>query len=276
MQKNACSAVELAREYYNSSDADMFYFCIWGGEDLHVGVYEDGDSIAQASTRTVQTMAARVELTPESKVLDLGAGFGGSARYLAKTFGCHVTALNLAANQNERNRCMTAEQGLSDKITVVEGSFEDIPEPDASFDVVWSQDAILHSANRAKVMSEAARVLKPGGNLVFTDPMMADDCPLDVLQPILDRIHLADLGSVGFYRQATQALGLTEMGYHDLTPHMATHYEHIRVEMRERWTELQGCVSAAYLDKMYAGMGDWIDGVHNGHLVWGILHFTKA
>jgi ubiquinone/menaquinone biosynthesis C-methylase UbiE len=44
-------------------------------------------------------------------------------------------------------------------------------------------------------MTEVDRVLKPGGELVFTDPMQADDCPDGVLQPVLDRIHLESLGS---------------------------------------------------------------------------------
>ncbi len=57
------------------------------------------------------------------------------------------------------------------------GVFEDIPEPDASVDVVWSQDAILHSDQREKVLPEVFRVLKPGGEFIFTDPMQADDVP---------------------------------------------------------------------------------------------------
>ncbi|PWG74813.1 SAM-dependent methyltransferase, partial [Enterococcus hirae] len=76
---------------------------------------------------------------------------------------------------------------LSDRITVRHGVFEDVPAEDASFDVVWSQDAFLHSDQLAKVIAEAFRVLKPGGHLIFTDPMQADDVPDGVLQPVYDR-----------------------------------------------------------------------------------------
>lgn len=276
MTQNACNAVDLAREYYNSSDADMFYFCIWGGEDIHIGLYADGDTIADASLKTVQAMAAKVNLTPESRVLDLGSGFGGAARYLAKTFGCHVTALNLSECQNARNREMCEQQGLADKVNVVDGSYEDIPEPDASFDVIWSQDAILHSARRARVIEEAGRVLKPGGQMVFTDPMMADDCPAGVLQPILDRIHLADLGSPSFYHDTAAKQGMQDLGYEDLTPHMAVHYKRVHDEMLSRRAELESCVSAEYIDKMKVGLMHWVTGAENKHLTWGILHFRKA
>lgn len=203
MTESYSAAVSTARDYYNSSDADNFYFTIWGGEDIHIGLYDHPEEpIVDASRRTVQQMASLLEgLGETSRVLDIGSGFGGAARYLAKTFGCRVVALNLSETENDRNRKMNQEQGLDHLIEVVDASFEELPYPKDSFDVVWSQDAILHSGDRSKVLEEVARVLKPGGRFVFTDPMMADDCPKGVLKPILDRIHLEDLGSPGFYRQ---------------------------------------------------------------------------
>ena len=48
------AAVDIARDYYNSDDADHFYFHVWGGEDIHVGLYaHDDEAIAPASHRTV-------------------------------------------------------------------------------------------------------------------------------------------------------------------------------------------------------------------------------
>ncbi|MEJ2061477.1 MAG: class I SAM-dependent methyltransferase, partial [Gammaproteobacteria bacterium] len=184
MSDGYSEVVETARSYYNSDDADNFYFHVWGGEDIHIGIYESpADPIAMASRRTVERMAAQVNgLGPDSRVLDVGAGYGGAARYLAKTYGCRVTALNLSEKENTRDREMNHDQGLDHLIDVVDGSFEAIPADDNTFDVVWSQDAILHSGHRDRVVGEIARVLRPGGDLVFTDPMQADDCPAGVLQ----------------------------------------------------------------------------------------------
>ncbi len=83
------STVETARNYYNSTDADRFYATIWGGEDIHIGLYEqDTDTIFDASRRTVQTMASMIkDLGPKTRVLDIGSGYGGSARYLTKQYG---------------------------------------------------------------------------------------------------------------------------------------------------------------------------------------------
>lgn len=278
MSGDYSAVVETARDYYNSDDADNFYFHIWGGEDIHIGLYETpGETIAEASRRTVQRMAERLgDLGTASRVLDMGSGYGGAARYLASAFGCHVTALNLSEKENARNRDMNRARGLDGLIQVVDGSFEAIPAADASFDVVWSQDAILHSGHRDRVIAEAARVLRPGGKLVFTDPMQADDCPAGVLQPVLDRIHLDSLGSPAFYREAAARHGLKEMEVQDLTGNLITHYSRVREELRRRRAEMAGTLSEVYVERMLAGLGHWVDAGRKGYLVWGILRFQKS
>lgn len=269
--------VETAREYYNSDDADNFYYHVWGGEDIHIGVYQSPDEpIADASRRTVERMAGQLgELGADARVIDVGAGYGGAARYLARTFGCRVTALNLSETENGRDRQMNVEQGLDALIDVVDGSFEDIPAADATYDVVWSQDAFLHSGRRGRVVQEAARVLKPGGELIFTDPMQSDDCPDGVLQPVLDRIHLDSLGAIAFYRRAAAQAGLEEVAVIDLTEHLVTHYGRVRDELAASRDRLGDLVSDAYMARMDAGLGHWVDAGRRGYLRWGILHFRK-
>ncbi|MDP6715866.1 MAG: methyltransferase domain-containing protein, partial [SAR202 cluster bacterium] len=190
-------AVSTASAYYDSTDADTFYYEVWGGEDIHVGLYQSHDeAIFDASSRTKATMAGYIEgLNENSRVLDIGSGYGGTARYLAKTYGCKVVALNLSKVQNERHRQMNIEQGLDHLIEVVDGNFEDMPFLDSTFDVVWSQDAILHSEARSNVISEVSRVLDGSGQFVFTDLMQSGSAPADVLQPILDRLQLESMAS---------------------------------------------------------------------------------
>lgn len=276
MGNNDCAVVNTTREYYNSDDADNFYAQVWGGEDIHVGLYINlEEPIAAASRRTVRHMAERLRLSPQQNVLDIGSGYCGAARYLATTFGCSVTALNLSEKENERARELNAQQGLSDKITVVEGSFEHIPSDENSFDLVWSQDAILHSPRRAQVLKEVTRVLKPGGEFLFTDPMQDDACPPGVLQPVLDRIHLDSLGSFAFYRQTAADVGLEEEGIEDLTPQLIHHYARVRDQLTKDRPSLAGKVSEAYIDRMLTGLQHWVDAGEAGRLAWGIMHFRK-
>jgi sarcosine/dimethylglycine N-methyltransferase len=120
-----------------------------------------------------------------------------------------------------------------------------------------------------------ARVLKTGGQFVFTDPMQADDCPPDVLQPVLDRIHLDSLASPAFYRKTLAGLGFEELGFVELTDHLRRHYDRVRQELLDRREEMVERCGEAYVTRMLAGLGHWVDAADRGHLAWGIFHFQK-
>jgi len=264
--------------YYDSDEADSFYAEIWGGDDIHIGIYQTPDEeVAAASARTVETVAGHVDfLTPEHRVLDIGAGYGGAGRYLAKRFGCQVDCLNLSEVQNERNRALTERAGLSDCVHVVHANFESIPGPAERYDAVWSQDAILHSGARERVLAEVARVTKPAGSLVFTDPMQTDDCPGNVLQPVLDRIHLDSLASPAFYRKNLAALGFAEVAFEERVHQLRTHYDRVRHVLEARYDEMVDRCGVDYVKRMLEGLGHWVNGADRGHLTWGIFHFSKS
>ena len=268
-------AVERAEAYYDSSEADAFYQTIWGGQDIHIGVYhDDSEPIADASRRTVETMAARlINVDKNTRIMDLGAGYGGSARYLADRFGCRVTCLNLSETQNELNRKLTADVGLSDRVSVVYGDFENIPEDDDSFDIVWSQDAILHSGNRPRVLDEVRRILTGTGQFIFTDPMQSDTCPEGVLQPILDRIQLSTLASFSYYRNELTARGFEEAETEPLTDQLRMHYWRVGQALKDRYDEAVALSGQVYVDNMIKGLQHWVDGADSNYLAWGIMDY---
>ena len=277
MPSKRSTAEAVAEEYYDSGDADRFYEKVWGGEDIHIGLYQPGDSIFDASRRTVAAMAQLPgKLGADSQVIDLGAGYGGAGRYLIQQYGCHVTSLNLSEVQNERNRLLNREQGLADRHTVQYGSYEDIQAADASMDLVWSQDAFLHSSRRERILDEITRVLKPGGELIFTDPMQADDCPPGVLQPVYDRLNLESLASFAWYRRELQQRGFEEVAVHDHTGQLRNHYASVKENLRDNYRGLAGDISITYMDRMLAGLDNWVNAADAGHLAWGILHFRKS
>jgi SAM-dependent methyltransferase len=270
-------ATQTARDYYNSDDADTFYHEVWGGEDIHIGLYKTPDEdIRTASRRTVDHMIDRLgPLGDDAVVLDIGSGYGGAARRVVERLGCNVVCLNLSEAENERNRAFNKEAGVEDKIKVVDGRFEEIPGDDASFDAIWSQDAILHSGDRVRVLEEVDRVLKPGGKFVFTDPMQADGCHNGVLDPILERIHLPDLGSPKFYIDQGERLGWENLGFEDMTAQLTTHYSRVLDTTVSLQDELEGKVSIKYIERMKSGLRHWINGGREGHLAWGVFLFVK-
>ncbi len=277
MSQSYSDVVQTARDYYNSEDADNFYLHIWGGEDIHIGLYQsESEDIAAASRRTVERLADRLPaIGADARILDIGSGYGGAARYLAKRFDCKVIALNLSEKENQRNRELSTAAGLGGLVNVVDGSFEAIPLEDASVDVVWSQDAILHSGRRDQVIAEVARVLKPGGHFVFTDPMESGNCARTDLEPVLARIHLETLGSPQFYEKTAKANGLELVAWEEKTPQLIRHYSRVAEELSSQRTNLAGRVSEAYIDRMLTGLANWVRAGEAGCLAWGFLHFRK-
>ena len=271
------TATAIASSYYDSSDADRFYAEIWGGEDIHIGLYASpGESIRRASARTVEElMALAGDGGPAWTVVDLGSGYGGAARRLAASWGCRVEAVNISRVENERHRLLNREAGLSERIRVHDASFDACPLPDGCADLVWSQDAILHAGDRAAVLREVARLLRPGGGFVLTDPMAADGVDPAQLRPILDRIHLADLGSPQRYRRWGEAAGLQLEHWSERTGMLVLHYSRVRQELRSRRRELGTTISEDYLERMETGLGHWIEGGRNGSLCWGLMRFRR-
>ena len=271
------TAVDKAEEYYNSTPADEFYFKIQGGDHIHVGIYNHSkESIKDASPRIVQMMASKLKLNSNTNLLDLGSGYGGGARYLAKNFGCQVTCLNLCINQNVRNRDLNKKNDLDHLITVVEGNFEDIPFPENSFDIAWSQDAIVHSADRELVVQEVVRVLNDKGEFIFTDLMQTYDCPKSILKPVLDRIQLDSLGSFGFYVEKGRKLGVRKTEVQNLSEHLTTHYQRVMEETQDRYDEMVESCGKEYIDKMIEGLKHWVEAGKNNYLSWGIVHMNKS
>ena len=143
-----------------------------------------------------------------------------------------------------------------------------------TFDVVWSEDSFLHSGNRQKVMQELYRVLKKGGELIFTDPMQSPDAQKKDLQPVLDRIHLETMGSFEFYKKAAKDLGMEVVQILDLSHQLPEHYSRVAAELKEKTAKMSH-ISKEYVDRMLQGLAHWVEAGKKGALNWGILHFRK-
>ncbi len=125
-------------------------------------------------------LACTAGIEASTRVLDLGCGIGGPARYLADTFGCKVTGVDLSAGFIDAAAYLTARCGLSDRITFHVGDALHLPFEGAAFDTVFLQHVAMNIADRAALYAEVRRILTPGGRFVTYDLVFRDG---DVVYP---------------------------------------------------------------------------------------------
>ena len=127
-------------------------------EEIHVG--------GKAATLS---LASRANLGREDHLLDVGCGLGGPARTLAVEFGCQVTGIDISEEFCQVASVITEKINLAKKVQFKCADALDIPFPDATFDVIWSQHCSMNIPDKAGLFSEFRRVLKNDGQLVTHD-----------------------------------------------------------------------------------------------------------
>jgi sarcosine/dimethylglycine N-methyltransferase len=127
----------------------------------------DQDHYGGVPANDALAKCARIGIGTE--VVDLCAGLGGPARYLAHRYGAIVTGIELTPARVAGAAELTLRVGLAGQVRVIEGNVMDLPLPDGSQDAVISQEALLHVPDLGRTFREAHRVLRPGGRLAFTN-----------------------------------------------------------------------------------------------------------
>lgn len=102
-------------------------------------------------------------------VLDAGSGLGGSSRFLASTFGCRVTGIDLTPRYCETARVLSRLVGLEKLNEFHCADAVEMPFPAATFDLAWTQHAQMNIERKSAFYGEIARVLRPRGRFVFHD-----------------------------------------------------------------------------------------------------------
>lgn len=107
--------------------------------------------------------AEHAGIRSDMHVLEVGCGIGGGSRYLANELGCRVTAIDLTQECVDVARELTERCGLGGKTEFRQADATDMPFGEAEFDHVWSHNVTMNIGDKEKLVSEIARVLKPGG-----------------------------------------------------------------------------------------------------------------
>ena len=185
-----------------------------------------GEDLGQSSWLTADEwlrFADQLAIGAGSEVLEVGSGSGGPAVYLAAARGCRLTGVDINEHGVRNANALAEARGVADRVTfrAVDAS-RALPFPDDSFDAVVSNDAICHIRDRATVLREWFRVLRPGGRMLFTDAL--------VITGVMSNEELATRSSIGFYvfippaenERLLREAGFEVLGVDDVTENAAT------------------------------------------------------
>lgn len=168
----------------------------------------------RAATRELAAMLAPA---PGSRVIDIGSGIGGPARYLAAVHGCDVTGVDLTAAFVAAATELTRRTGLTDRVRFHQGSALSLPFPDASFDHAWSQNVAMNIEDRAGFYAEVHRVLRPGGRFAIQDVMLGENGPPTYPLMWADRPEISFLRTPGETRTLLTQANFSVLQWEDTT-----------------------------------------------------------
>jgi 2-polyprenyl-3-methyl-5-hydroxy-6-metoxy-1,4-benzoquinol methylase len=149
----------------NDEKLQTVYKHLWSA---HRGaVYEKLDqSLNPRPPEMLYGFVEKLNLAADSTALDVGCGKGNHTCELARQFNFQVKGIDPVDGNLEIARGAAMGQDLAELVTFTKGSMESIPFEDATFDLVWCRDMLVHVQDLRQGFSECARVLKPNGYMV--------------------------------------------------------------------------------------------------------------
>lgn len=165
----------------------------------------------------VEALARRAGIGRGSRVLDVCAGLGGPARFLAQRFGARVTALDLNAGRGVGCARLTRLVGLRGQVVALRGDAQRLPFRRGAFTAVVSQEGLLHVPDKGQVLAECARVLAPGGRIAFSDWIASARLGDGERRRLGEWMAAVTIQTIGSYRDLLGRAGFAAVETEDLS-----------------------------------------------------------
>ncbi|HKQ73943.1 MAG TPA: class I SAM-dependent methyltransferase [Blastocatellia bacterium] len=204
---------------------NAIYEHLWSAHDGELYARLD-QSLSPRPPGMLFDLVETLGIKPGALVLDAGCGRGNHACELARRFGFQVEGLEIADANLKVARNAVAEGGLTGKVEIIEGSIENIPFEDGTFDLIWCRDMLMHLRNLRQGIEEFSRTLKRAGWMVIlttfaTDSMEAKEAeslygPLGMIAENLNRIQVETMfGNSGLRIHSSETISAELLEYYD-------------------------------------------------------------
>jgi tocopherol O-methyltransferase len=229
------------RTYYASTLRD--YQAVWFAGDslsMHFGYQEKrGTTHANSLISANRALADLVGIAPGERVLDCGCGLGATSIWLAKARRARVTGITLGVDQITQATCESARWAFRIRPDFLVADFTGLPFAGASFDVVWAQESLCHTSDKATFFREVSRVLTPGGRVIVADFMLRRTAQTKHHRNLIDQWcdgwKMADLWTAAQHVSAAHTASLDNVAVHDFTPYTIKSHRRLYHWARRAW-----------------------------------------
>jgi SAM-dependent methyltransferase len=175
-------------------------------DQFHVGGLEASDALARLCS-----------LSRDMHVLDVGSGLGGPSRFLAATYGCRVTGIDVTESYCRIASLLAERMGLEHLVDYRHADALHLPFADQTFDTVWTQHASMNIAEKAEFHAEIARVVKVGGRFAVHDVVQSTGGPILFPVPWARSAALSHLLTLEETREAVVRSGFSVLVWNDVS-----------------------------------------------------------
>jgi SAM-dependent methyltransferase len=228
-------------------------------EPLQVDDLTPFDQFHYHGTEAVDEAIAVLKPSPEARLLEVGAGIGGPARYIADRTGCHVTALELQPDLHSIGAALSGRCALDTRVDHRQGDILDNPFDGADFDALISFLVFLHIEDRARLLEACRRALKPGGHIFIEDFSKRAEPSEAQWADLRHKVQCPYIPTPQTYCEQLIAAGFTPVSVTDMseawTDYTRERYEAFRID-RSRHQVVHGRAVAEGLEDFFRTIAD--------------------
>jgi len=218
---------ELVNVFYNThpiSESQVLDKLAQTGIDtsiLTVELLQHHDQDHFGGLAATDALAHHAKINESTHVLDLCCGLGGPARYLAYHYGCRVTGVDMNTDRLAGAVRLTERTKLQDRVLFHHANALQTGLADETFDVIVSQEAFCHIPNKKALITECARLLKPGGRIVYTDILARSSMTNEIRSRLETEMVFSELSTSEQYCHLLEEKGCEVIEVEDLSDNWA-------------------------------------------------------